>query len=111
TRDEIYAVDAVGPDASMIAALRLQVGDRVSGWVVANARPILNADSHLELENAFQDKRVCLSMPVFVNSQVQGALTLFSGPGATYSPASVAFVESVAKSFDVPPLRDLLVRE
>lgn len=110
-RDEISVVDAVGPDATRIASLRLQVGERVSGWVVANASPILNADSHLELENVFSDKRVCLSIPIRVNSQVQGALTLFSPPGATFGQASVAFVESVAKSFDAPPLKDLLARE
>jgi hypothetical protein len=110
-RDEIYVVDAVGPDAPWIATLRLQVGERVSGWVVANASPILNADSHLELENVFSDKRVCLSIPIRVNSQVQGALTLFSPPAATFGQASVAFVESVVKSFDAPPLKDLLARE
>ncbi len=110
-RDEIFVADAVGPDASRVTTLRLSVGDRVSGWVVANARPILNADSQLELENAFSDRRVCLSMPIQVDSNVHGALTLFSVPGGTFDKAAVAFVEAVAKSFDQPPLRDLLSSE
>ncbi|MCC7035416.1 MAG: HD domain-containing protein [Acidobacteria bacterium] len=111
TRDDIFVADLVGPDATKVRPFRLAIGARVTGWVVANARRIANADSQLELENVFRDSRVCLSVPVQTQSNVVGALTVFSRPGETFDDTAVLFVERVAMSFNDPPLQGLVTRQ
>jgi len=111
TRDDIFVADFLGPDAARIRPFRLAIGARVTGWVVANARRISNADSQLELENVFRDSRVCLSVPVQAHGNVVGAITLFSRPGQTFDETAVLFVERVAKSFDEHPLQGLITRQ
>lgn len=110
-RDDLFVADIVGPEAARLRPFRLAVGARVTGWVVANARRISNADSQLELEGVFHDNRVCLSVPIEVSGVVIGAITLISGPSQHFDETSVSFVERVAKSFDVAPLKDLVMRE
>jgi len=110
-RDDLFVADIVGPEAARLRPFRLAVGTRVTGWVVANARRISNADSQLELEGMFHDNRVCLSVPIEVSGVVIGAITLISGPSQHFDETSVSFVERVAKSFDVAPLKDLVMRE
>ncbi|MCC7181459.1 MAG: HD domain-containing protein [Acidobacteria bacterium] len=110
-KDDIFAADIVGPDAARVRPFRMAIGARVTGWVVANARRIANADSQLELENVFRDARVCLSVPVQTHSSVIGAITVFSSPSRTFDDASVHFVERVAMSFNDPPLQGLITRQ
>lgn len=110
-RDDIYVADVIGPEATRVKPFRMAVGSRVTGWVVANGRRIVNADSQLELESVFKDNRVCLSVPLMNNGGVVGAITLFLEPGQAFDDASIMFVESVAKSFDEPPLQALLAKQ
>lgn len=110
-KDDIFAADIVGPDAVRVRPFRMAIGARVTGWVVANARRIANADSQLELENVFRDARVCLSVPVQTHSSVVGAITVFSSPSRTFDDASVHFVERVVMSFNDPPLQGLITRQ
>jgi GAF domain-containing protein len=110
-RDDIYIADVFGPEAAKVKPFRMAVGSRVTGWVVANGRRIANADSQLELEDVFKDNRVCLSVPLINGGNIAGALTLFLTPGRAFDEASIMFVESVAKSFDEPPLQTLLAKQ
>ena len=110
-KDDIFVADLVGPDSSRVRPFRMAIGARVTGWVVANARRIANADSQLELENVFRDARVCLSVPVQTHSNVVGAITVFSNPGRTFDDAAIHFVERVAMSFNDPPLQGLITRQ
>jgi putative nucleotidyltransferase with HDIG domain len=110
-RDDIFVADVVGPEAACIRPFRLPVGSHVTGWVVANAKRIANAEARLELEDIFRDSRVCLSVPVLSSGSVAGAITVFSVPGATFDDAAIDFVERVAKRFEEPPLRDLVANE
>jgi hypothetical protein len=109
--DDIYVADVLGSDAAKVKPFRLAVGSRVTGWVVANGRRIANADSQLELENVFKDNRVCLSVPLISGGNVVGALTLFSEPERAFDDASILYVESVARSFDEPPLQSMLAKQ
>jgi putative nucleotidyltransferase with HDIG domain len=109
--DDVYVAEVFGPEASRVKPFRLSIGSRVTGWVVANGRRIANADSQLELENVFKDNRVCLSVPLTLAGDVVGALTLFLEPGQAFDDASIFYVESVAKSFDEPPLQGLMARQ
>jgi putative nucleotidyltransferase with HDIG domain len=110
-QDDIYVADVLGPDATRVKPFRLAVGSRVTGWVVANGRRIANADSQLELEGVFKDNRVCLSVPLVSAGNILGALTIFLEPGRAFDDASIMYVESVARSFDEPPLQTLLAKQ
>jgi putative nucleotidyltransferase with HDIG domain len=111
TKDDVYVAEVFGPEAARVKPFRLAIGSRVTGWVVANGRRIANADSHLELENVFRDNRVCLSVPLTSAGDVIGAITVFLGPGTAFDDASILYVESVARSFDEPPMRGLMARQ
>jgi putative nucleotidyltransferase with HDIG domain len=110
-RDDIFVADLVGPDARFVSPFRMAIGSRVSGWVVANGRRIANADAHLELENVFNDNRVCVSIPISVNGSSVGALTMFSRSNVTFDEGAVAFVERVVRSFEEPPLNSLITND
>ncbi|MCC7124269.1 MAG: HD domain-containing protein [Acidobacteria bacterium] len=107
-RDDIFVAEMLGPDVSAISPFRMAIGSRVTGWVVANARRITNADSQLELENVFADSRVCMSVPVLVKGSVVGAITIFSRPGQTFNDSAIEFLERVSRSFEVSPLVELI---
>jgi hypothetical protein len=111
SRDEIFVGDAVGEEAGYVSGVRFAVGSRVSGWVVANSRRVANADARLEFDSLFQDGRLCLSVPVQLGASTVAAITLVSQPNQQFDEATCGFVDRVAKSFDEPPLRDLLARE
>jgi hypothetical protein len=110
-RDDIFVGDLIGPESHRVLPFRMAVGSRVTGWVVANGRRIANADSHLELENVFRDNRVCLSVPLLSDGAVVGALTLFSQSGKSFDESSIAYVESVARSFDAPLMQNLIAKQ
>ena len=45
----LTAVEAVGPAAERVRGLRIREGDRLTGWVAANRRAIVNSDAALDL--------------------------------------------------------------
>jgi putative nucleotidyltransferase with HDIG domain len=47
--NELNAVASVGVGTSAIEGLRIPVGDRISGWVLAHRQPVVNSNAALEL--------------------------------------------------------------
>jgi GGDEF domain-containing protein len=81
-RDQLVARHAAGDNASHFVGLQIARGERLSGWVAANRRSILNSDPVLDLgETARSIKprlRSCLSTPLVHNSQLVGVLSVYS---------------------------------
>ena len=81
----LTAVEAVGPAAERVRGLRIREGDRLTGWVAANRRAIVNSDAALDLgERAGADAggewlKTCLSVPLEVGSTLEGVLTIYAG--------------------------------
>lgn len=67
-----------GAAADRVPAMSILVGDRITGWVAANSRPMTDADAALDLGTGFEDAvRFALSMPLVADGSVVGVLTLY----------------------------------
>ena len=49
SRDELVISHATGDGAALVRGLRISLGQRLSGWVAANRKTILNSDASLDL--------------------------------------------------------------
>ena len=78
----LTAAEAIGPASDRVRGLRIREGDRLTGWVAANRRAIVNSDAALDLgERASADAdtlRSCLSVPLEVGATLEGVLTLYT---------------------------------
>jgi diguanylate cyclase (GGDEF)-like protein/putative nucleotidyltransferase with HDIG domain len=88
-RDEIIARHAAGENASHFIGLQIARGERLSGWVAANRRSIINSDPVLDLgETARSIKprlRSCLSTPLVQDGQLVGVLSVYSPQARGFS--------------------------
>lgn len=80
--DELEAKHATGDAASVVKGLKIQLGQRLSGWVAANRQTILNSDPSLDLGEVARCMvprlRSCLSTPLLSDDAFVGVLTLYS---------------------------------
>lgn len=77
-RTELLVEYAAGPAAPRLGTLSMEVGRRVSGWVAANRRPMMNADAPLDLAELAEDLRYALSLPLLAEARLVGVLTLYA---------------------------------
>jgi diguanylate cyclase (GGDEF)-like protein/putative nucleotidyltransferase with HDIG domain len=95
------ASHAAGEDAEVFARRRMNVGDGITGWVIANARSMCNASPELDLvgvpeETAKQYKGVLVS-PLIREDGAFGAITLYSKNRTSYTTEHVRLLESVCQ--------------
>jgi diguanylate cyclase (GGDEF)-like protein/putative nucleotidyltransferase with HDIG domain len=99
--DELEAKHAMGDAASVVKGLRIQLGQRLSGWVAANRQTILNSDPVLDLGEVARcvtpRLRSCLSTPLLHDETLVGVLTLYSGTQDGYTEDHRRIVEVVAR--------------
>jgi putative nucleotidyltransferase with HDIG domain len=81
--DELEARYSTGEGGLLIKGLRIELGHRLSGWVAANRRTIMNSDPVLDLGELARSMgspplRSSLSTPLVVNGDLVGVLTLYS---------------------------------
>jgi GAF domain-containing protein len=59
--------------------MTILVGERITGWVAANSRPMADANAALDLGTGFEDTlRYALSMPLVGEGGIVGVLTLYA---------------------------------
>jgi diguanylate cyclase (GGDEF)-like protein/putative nucleotidyltransferase with HDIG domain len=99
--DELEAKHAMGDAASVVKGLRIQLGQRLSGWVAANRQTILNSDPVLDLGEVARcvtpRLRSCLSTPLLHDETLVGVLTLYSGTQDGYTEDHRRIVEVIAR--------------
>ena len=110
--DEIVVFDAIGFHSEELVGTVLPLGDRVSGWVAANSRAIINTDAKLEFPTwpGLTDESTCAVLPIRTSTETFGVLLVnrpFSRPFGT---DEVKFLETICLKFDETPLRDLINR-
>jgi len=80
--DELAAVYASGYGEALVQDLRMPLGHKVSGWVAANSRSVINADSALDLEdrlNGLEPRfKSLLSVPLMHAGASVGVVTLYT---------------------------------
>jgi diguanylate cyclase (GGDEF)-like protein/putative nucleotidyltransferase with HDIG domain len=95
------AVHVAGEDAEIFSHRRLNVGDGITGWVVANARSMCNASPELDLvgvpEDVAKTYRGVLVSPLLREDGAFGAITLYSKSRTSYTTEHVRLLESVCQ--------------
>jgi putative nucleotidyltransferase with HDIG domain len=99
-RDELVAQHAFGDLSYLVGDLRIQRGDRLSGWVAANRQTIVNSDPVLDLGDIARGispaLRVSLSVPLEARGEIVGVLTLYSSV-AEFTPQHQTIAEAASR--------------
>lgn len=95
------AAHAAGEDADIFSHRRMNVGDGITGWVIANARSMCNASPELDLagipEEVVRNYRGVLVSPLLREDGAFGAITLYSKSRTSYTAEHVRLLESVCQ--------------
>jgi diguanylate cyclase (GGDEF)-like protein/putative nucleotidyltransferase with HDIG domain len=94
------AVHAAGEFADTFTRRRINVGDGITGWVIANSRTMCNTSPELDLvgvpEEVGKSIRGVLVSPLIREDGAFGAITLYSKSIPAYSTEHVRLLESVS---------------
>jgi diguanylate cyclase (GGDEF)-like protein len=95
------AAHAVGEDAELFLKRRMNIGDGITGWVIANSRSMCNASPELDFvglpdELAKQYRGVLVS-PLVREDGAFGAISLYSKSRTSYTTEHVRLLESVCQ--------------
>jgi diguanylate cyclase (GGDEF)-like protein/putative nucleotidyltransferase with HDIG domain len=95
------AAHVAGEHADVFKDRRMNVGDGITGWVIANARSMCNASAELDLvgipEEVARKFRGVLVSPLLREDGAFGAITLYSKSRTSYSTEHVRLLESVCQ--------------
>jgi diguanylate cyclase (GGDEF)-like protein/putative nucleotidyltransferase with HDIG domain len=99
--DDLVASHASGEHANFLSGLRMPLGQRLSGWVAANRRTVVNSDPVLDLGDSgralIPRPRSCLSTTLVTDGQLIGVLTLYSAVPQAFSEDHGRIIELVAQ--------------
>jgi diguanylate cyclase (GGDEF)-like protein/putative nucleotidyltransferase with HDIG domain len=99
--DELVAAHAAGENSSHFSDIRIEMGQRLSGWVAANRQTIVNSDPMLDLGEVARalkpPLRSCLSTPLMVGTDLVGVLTVYSTHREAFTEDHRRIVEVVAR--------------
>jgi putative nucleotidyltransferase with HDIG domain len=111
-RDELLTTDALGAIGEELVGKVVSLGTRVSGWVGANGRAILNTDARLEFQTGVNlpEDSLCSVLPIRSTNEIIGVLLVARNANRPFDSDEVRFLEKICMKFDEEPLRDLLIR-
>ena len=99
--DEVEAVFAGGFGEALVQDVRMPLGHGVSGWVAANGRSVINADSALDLGDRLQNLdpkfRSVLSVPLVVAKGGVGVVTLYSSQANAFREEQRQAIELISR--------------
>jgi GAF domain-containing protein len=79
--DALVVLHEAGDTSTGLAGARIQLGERLSGWVAATGQSILNSDARLDLNEDTRDGtplRSALAVPIFSGDRVAGVLSFYA---------------------------------
>jgi diguanylate cyclase (GGDEF)-like protein len=90
-----------GENTDAFGRRRINIGDGITGWVVANARSMCNASPELDLvgvpDDIAKSYRGVLVSPLLREDGAFGAITLYSKSRTSYTTEHVRLLESVCQ--------------
>jgi putative nucleotidyltransferase with HDIG domain len=99
--DELVAAHAIGEGAPLVTGIRIDRGERLSGWVAANRKTIRNSDPILDLGDLVRSiaprLMSCLSAPLVSQDSLVGVLSLYSPMRNAFNDEHQRVVEVVAR--------------
>ena len=89
---------ASGPLAAAVAGMSIEVGQKLSGWVAAHRRTIVNSDAQLDLCDVVSEIRPhsCLSTALCDGDTLAGVLTVYRESAKPFTPADAQSFEMLA---------------
>jgi diguanylate cyclase (GGDEF)-like protein/putative nucleotidyltransferase with HDIG domain len=95
------AMHVVGDHSDLFRLRRINVGDGITGWVIANARSMCNSSPELDLvgmpDEISRAYRGVLVSPLIREDGAFGAIALYSRGRTSYTTEHVRLLESVAQ--------------
>jgi diguanylate cyclase (GGDEF)-like protein/putative nucleotidyltransferase with HDIG domain len=95
------AIHAAGDDSRRFSLRRMNVGDGITGWVIANGRSMCNASPELDLvgvpDEIVKQYRGVLVSPLLREDGAFGAITLYSKNRTSYTTEHIRLLESVCQ--------------
>jgi diguanylate cyclase (GGDEF)-like protein/putative nucleotidyltransferase with HDIG domain len=95
------AIHSSGEHEEVFSQRRMNVGDGITGWVVANGRSMTNASPELDLvgvpEEIVRQYRGVLVSPLLREDGAFGAISLYSKARTSYTTEHVRLLESVCQ--------------
>jgi putative nucleotidyltransferase with HDIG domain len=104
--DELRPRAVAGAHANGLYSLRILNGDRLTGWVTAYRRPIVNSDAGLDLADTPAARAdppfyKCIAVPIVREGTVHGALTVYSVGTAEFTTEDASAVQAVAEQIEM----------
>ncbi len=98
---ELVCTFASGEHSSVVAGLRIPIGQRLTGWVGAHRHTISNSDPILDLGDTARSivprLRSCLSTPLVVADSLVGVLSLYSESSQAFSQEHQRIIEVIGR--------------
>ncbi|HEX7333398.1 MAG TPA: diguanylate cyclase [Pyrinomonadaceae bacterium] len=95
------AAHVVGEEVELFRRRRINIGDGITGWVIANARSMCNASPDLDLigipDEIVKRFRGVLVSPLLREDGAFGAISLYSQSRTSYTTEHVRLLESVCQ--------------
>ena len=95
------AAHVVGEEIEVFKRRRINIGDGITGWVIANSRSMCNASPDLDLigipEEVVKRFRGVLVSPLLKEDGAFGAISLYSQSRTSYTTEHVRLLESVCQ--------------
>ena len=95
------AAHAAGDEAELFSRRRMNVGDGITGWVIANSRSMCNASPDLDMvgvqDEIVKQYRCVLVSPLQREDGSFGAISLYSKSRTSYTTEHVRLLESVCQ--------------
>jgi diguanylate cyclase (GGDEF)-like protein/putative nucleotidyltransferase with HDIG domain len=96
-----FGMHVVGDHADLLQQRRINVGDGITGWVIANGRSMCNSSPELDLvglpDDVARSYRGVLVSPLIREDGAFGAISLYSKARTSYTTEHVRLLESVAQ--------------
>lgn len=109
SRDELVTIDALGHNADNLIGITVPIGSKVSGWVAANGRAILNTDARLEIPMAIGTANlICAALPIHFATEIAGVLVVVRKQTQPFESGEIEYLENICHKFGNAPLRELL---
>jgi putative nucleotidyltransferase with HDIG domain len=101
--DALDVAAAAGQNRRELRALRMRIGEGVSGWVAANRQPMINADPRLDLQGRVtagaEHTQSMIAAPIVSGAQMVGVLALYSPAVSAFSDADLHLISALAHAF------------
>jgi putative nucleotidyltransferase with HDIG domain len=86
-------------DVTVAPAVRIPLGERLSGWVAASRQAIFNSDARLDLDAGVRDDtllRSALAVPIELDGRIGGVLTFYSRAPEGFSERHLQIAHALA---------------